>query len=31
MIDPITASIIGFLVGMTIGHFWTKEDYEENK
>lgn len=30
-IDPITAGIVGFLVGLTVGHFWTKEDMEEQR
>lgn len=28
-IDPITAGLIGFLFGMTVGHFWTKEDLSD--
>lgn len=30
-LDPITTAIIGFLAGLTVGHFWTKEDMEEQR
>jgi len=30
-LDPITTAIIGFLFGMTVGHFWTKEDNEDGR